>query len=92
MQSVTLELPVRAIWLFIKAVIMLVVAMVGAMFALHNDQPLSVDFVLMRSPEISLGLWLILFLAIGALLGIAASGLIVRNHRWVRSKKRIKKP
>ncbi len=83
----------RAIWLFVKAVIMLAVAMVGAMFALHNNQPLSVDFILMRGPEISLGLWLVLFLAMGTLLGIVASGLIVGSYRrkLVRFKKGINK-
>ena len=83
----------RAIGLFIKGVIMLVVAMAGAMFALHNNQILSVEFVFIRGPEMSLGLWLILFLAMGALLGIIVSGLMIGSCRrkLVRFKKGIEK-
>lgn len=51
------------------------------MFALRNDHGLSVDFILVRSPEISLGLWLLVFLAAGALMGILASSLMLGSYR-----------
>ncbi|HAZ95348.1 MAG TPA: DUF1049 domain-containing protein [Porticoccaceae bacterium] len=57
------------------------IALVGAMFAMENSQPLAVNFIMFNSPEISLGLWLILFLAAGTLLGILASSLIIASYR-----------
>jgi putative membrane protein len=83
----------RALGLFIKSLIMLAVVMVGAMFALENNQTISVDFIVLHGPEISLGLWLILFLALGALLGMIASSLIIAGYRrrLARFKKGMKK-
>jgi uncharacterized integral membrane protein len=47
----------------------------------------------LHGPEISLGLWLILFLALGALLGMIASSLIIAGYRrrLARFKKGMKK-
>jgi putative membrane protein len=83
----------RALGLFIKSLIMLAVVMVGAMFSLENNQTISVDFIVLHGPEISLGLWLILFLALGALLGMIASSLIIAGYRrrLARFKKGMKK-
>lgn len=83
----------RAIWFLIKFVMILALALVGAMFALRNDHGLSVDFILVRSPEMSLGLWLLVFLAAGAIMGILASSLILGSYRrkLARFKKGIKK-
>jgi len=61
--------------------LLLAIAMVGALFAFHNNQPLSVDFIYLSGPTLSLGLWLILFLLLGALLGIIVSSLRVGNYR-----------
>jgi putative membrane protein len=72
---------VRAIQLFFKAVLILAIAFIGALFAFHNNQPLAVDFVYFTGPQISLGLWLILFLMVGALMGIAVSSLILSSYR-----------
>ena len=71
----------RAIKSFIKAILLFAVALVGALFALHNKQPVSVDFIYFYGPEISLGLWLMLFLMFGALLGVVVSSLMVGNYR-----------
>jgi putative membrane protein len=57
------------------------IALVGAMFAMENSQPLGVNFIMFSSPEISLGLWLIIFLVAGTLLGILASSLIIASYR-----------
>jgi putative membrane protein len=72
---------VRAIRSFIKAILLFAIALVGALFALHNKQLLSVDFIYFQGPEISLGLWLMLFLMFGALLGILFSSLVVSSKR-----------
>ena len=71
----------RALWLFIKFLMVVAIALLGAMFAMENSQQLAVNFILFSSPEISLGLWLILFLAAGTLLGILASSLIIASYR-----------
>ena len=71
----------RAIISFIKAMLLLAIALLGALFALHNQQLLSVEFIYFRGPEMSLGLWLMLFLMIGALLGIVVSSLMVGRYR-----------
>ena len=88
-----MELRVRAIWFLIKFVMILALALVGAMFALRNDHGLSVDFILVRSPEMSLGRWLLVVLAAGAIMGILASSLILGSYRrkLARFKKGIKK-
>ena len=71
----------RALWLFLKCLMVIAIALIGAMFAMENSQQLSVNFVLVNSPEISLGLWLILFLAAGTVLGIFASLLAIASYR-----------
>ncbi|MDG1694574.1 MAG: LapA family protein [Porticoccaceae bacterium] len=71
----------RAIRSFFKAILLFAIALVGALFALHNKQAMSVDFIYFRGPEISLGLWLMLFLMFGALLGVVVSSLMVGSYR-----------
>ena len=70
-----------AIWLFIKAIVVIAMALIGAMFALENSQQLSVNFILFSSPELSVGLWLVLFFCIGTLFGVLASSMIIANYR-----------
>ena len=78
----------RAIKLFINAVIFFAIALLGALFTLRNKQLLSVDFIFIQGPEVSLGLWLTLFLMIGAILGILFSSLVVGSKlRQIRRSK-----
>jgi putative membrane protein len=72
---------VGALWWFIKFIVVVAVALVGAVFAMENSQPLTVSFILFNSPEISLGFWLLLFLSAGTLLGIFASSVIIASYR-----------
>jgi putative membrane protein len=72
---------VRAIQLFLKTILIMAIAFIGALFAFHNNQPLAVDFITFTGPQISLGLWLIAFLILGALLGIAVSSLLLGSYR-----------
>jgi putative membrane protein len=72
---------VRTIWLLIKAITAIALIFAGAVFALRNDQLLSVDFILFQSVNISLGLWLLIFLALGVFLGMLASSLIIAFYR-----------
>jgi uncharacterized integral membrane protein len=72
---------VRGIWLFIKFLLILAVAMVGAFFALENSQSLGVSFIFINGPIMSVGVWLLVFFAIGALLGMLASSVMVISYR-----------
>jgi putative membrane protein len=71
----------RALWLLLKCILVLALVLLGAVFALKNSLPLSVNFVLLNSPEISVGLWLIIFLAAGTVLGLFSSALIIASYR-----------
>ena len=71
----------RALWLFVQFIVVVAIALVGALFAMENSQLTSVDFVLFSTQAISLGLWLLIFAASGTLLGIFASSVIIANYR-----------
>ena len=71
----------RAIWLFIKFIVVAATAAVGASFAMKNGELISVDFVLIDGPNLSIGMWLLLFLAIGVCLGILASSTLLWSYR-----------
>jgi putative membrane protein len=72
---------VRGIWLFIKFLLILAVAMVGAFFALENSQSLGVNFIFINGPTMSAGVWLRVFFASGAFLGMLASSVMVLSYR-----------
>jgi len=72
---------VRALWLFVQFIVVAAIALVGALFAMENSQLISVNFILFSAPTISLGLWLLIFVASGTLLGIFASSVIIANYR-----------
>ena len=71
----------RALWTLVKFLLLLAIAGVGALFALENSQQVNIDFVLYQSTALSLGLWLMIFLAIGTLLGLLASSLLIAYYR-----------
>jgi len=72
---------VRALWTLIKFLILLAIAAVGALFALENSQQVNVDFILFHSTALSLGLWLMIFLVAGCLLGLLASSVLITYYR-----------
>jgi len=65
----------------LKFLLLLAIAAVGAFFALENSQQISVNFVLFQSVSVSLGLWLLIFLAVGCLLGLLASSVLITYYR-----------
>jgi uncharacterized integral membrane protein len=71
----------RAIWLLLKFLMMIGIALVGAFFGMGNDQPMRVNFVLFDGPSVGAGVWLLLFLALGTVLGMLASSLLVFSYR-----------
>ncbi len=70
-----------ALWTLLKFLLLLAIAAVGAFFALENSQQISVNFVLFQSVSVSLGLWLLIFLAVGCLLGLLASSVLITYYR-----------
>ena len=80
----------RALWTLIKFLILLAIAAVGALFALENSQQVNVDFILFHSTALSLGLWLMIFLVAGCLLGLLASSVLITyyRHKLARAGKR----
>ena len=71
----------RALWLFVQFILVVAIALMGALFAMENSQLVTVNFVVFSSPAISLGLWLLLFLTTGTILGIITSSLIIGSYR-----------
>ena len=71
----------RALWLFVQFILVVAIALMGALFDMENSQLVTVNFVVFSSPAISLGLWLLLFLATGTILGIITSSLIIGSYR-----------
>ena len=71
----------RALWLFVQFILVVAIALMGALFAMENSQLVAVNFVVFSSPAIGLGLWLLLFLATGTILGIITSSLIIGSYR-----------
>lgn len=81
MPNSMMEANVRALWLFVQFILVVATALMGALFAMENSQLVTVNFVVFSSPAISLGLWLLLFLATGTILGIITSSLIIGSYR-----------
>jgi len=76
---------------FIVGFCLLLLFFIGILFVARNDESASVDFLLFQTPELSVGLWLLLSLAFGALLGVLLSSfsllrLRVRNRRLAKEK------
>lgn len=71
----------RAIWLFIKFLLILTVVVIGAFFALENSQSFGVSFIFIDGPTVSAGVLLLVFFAVGALLGMVASSVMVLSYR-----------
>jgi putative membrane protein len=71
----------RALWMLVKFLLVLAIIVVGAMFAMENNQLVAVDFVLLQSATMSLGLWLMIFLTVGCLLGLLASSVLITYYR-----------
>jgi putative membrane protein len=71
----------RALWMLVKFLLVLAIVIVGAMFAMENNQLVDVDFILLQSATMSLGLWLMIFLAAGCLLGLLASSILINYYR-----------
>ncbi len=71
----------RAIGLFLKFLLVIGVAILVAGFAMENSQLLKVSFVLIDGPNLSSGVWMIIFLAMGSFLGMLSSSALMISYR-----------
>ncbi|SDN99983.1 lipopolysaccharide assembly protein LapA domain-containing protein [Vreelandella arcis] len=63
----------------ILAVILLVVLLVGILFAVNNQQTIALNLIWLELPAISLSVWLLATLTLGVLVGmIAMMGVYIR--------------
>lgn len=65
----------------LTVVIILAMVAVGVLFALQNKVPVALDLLVYTFPEQSLALWILLALALGGILGMLASSLILLRMR-----------
>ncbi|MEC9483983.1 MAG: LapA family protein [Halomonas sp.] len=68
-------------WLkgLLLAIILLVVLLLGILFAVNNQQALPLNLIWFELPPASLSLWLLVALAVGVLLGmLAMTGVYLR--------------
>jgi len=63
----------------ILAIILIIVLLLGILFAVNNQQPLPLDLIWVQLPPASLSLWLLVALACGVILGmLAMTGMYLR--------------
>ncbi|MFP8965135.1 lipopolysaccharide assembly protein LapA domain-containing protein [Pokkaliibacter sp. CJK22405] len=55
----------------------LVLLLIGIMFAIHNTQPVPLDFIVFSLPAFSVSFWLILSFFIGGVIGVSLSVLML---------------
>lgn len=68
-------------WLkgLVMAVIVIIVALIGILFAVRNQQAVPLDIIWAKLPAASLALWLLISLVIGVVLGmLAMTGMYIR--------------
>ena len=74
----------------IFALILIVFLLVGIFFAVRNPQPVSLDLIFWQAPESSIALYLLLAFALGAIVAIVASSVVLlraENHVRVLSRR-----
>ena len=71
----------RGIWLFLKFLMIISLAILGAFFAMENSQILDVSFILIDGPSLSAGVWMLIFLTVGSFLGMFASSALIISYR-----------
>ncbi len=67
----------RLLWL----VLVVAIVAIGLSFAMLNPQAVELDFYLGRMP-LPISLWLVIALALGAVIGMAAAASVIMRQRW----------
>ncbi len=65
---------------------LLVIAVLGAWIAIENPQPFALSLPLITLPELSVGVYLCMVLALGVVLGFLTSYLIVTSRLYFASR------
>ena len=65
----------------ITVLVLLAAIAVGVLFALQNEEPIALDLLVYTFEPHSLALWLLLALALGGLLGLVISGVLIVRLR-----------
>lgn len=79
----------RFVLFLLKSFFLFLALAIGAIFAVYNDESISVNFVFVQAAHASLGVWLLLFMFVGVLVGILSSSLMVfRYYRILLKSKR----
>lgn len=60
---------------FVLVVLIILLLLVALVFSLNNRTPVSINFLTWQTPELSLAVWLIGALVLGALLGMVVGSL-----------------
>ena len=79
----------RLVLFLLKSFFFFLALAIGAIFAIYNDEQISVNFVFLQASHASIGFWLLLFMFVGVLLGIFSSSLMV--FRYYRIFPQVKK-
>lgn len=81
----------KALLVVFRLLLLMLLVLLGATFALYNGHPMSLSFVLFETVEASFGLWLLVFLFAGVLLGIASSAVALFQYRrrWMRVNRQL---
>ncbi|KPQ29332.1 MULTISPECIES: lipopolysaccharide assembly protein LapA domain-containing protein [unclassified Halomonas] len=76
----------------ILAIILLVVLLVGILFAVNNQQTIALNLIWLELPAISLSVWLLATLTLGVLVGmLAMMGVYIRlKAKLARSERHSK--
>ncbi|WP_051174265.1 lipopolysaccharide assembly protein LapA domain-containing protein [Marinimicrobium sp. LS-A18] len=74
---------------WIKVALLVLAFLLGVWFALENAQAVPVTLMGLGLPSLSLGVWLLIFTALGTLLGMAVSlPPVLRLRRQLRARER----
>ena len=80
----------RLLVVLLKIILFVILVAIGAMFALENNVNLSVNLLLLKGPNLTSGVWLIIFLLAGIILGVLASSAsqLFRRKRTSTKKRK----
>ncbi len=79
----------KSVLRWLKIALLVLAFLLGLWFALENAQVVPVTLMGLSLPSLSLGVWLLVFTALGTLLGIVVSLFsVLRLRRQLRAKER----
>ncbi len=79
----------KSVLRWLKIGLLVLAFLLGLWFALENAQAVPVTLMGLSLPSLSLGVWLLVFTALGTLLGMVVSLLpVLRLRRQLRAKER----